>query len=338
MSIADRRLPRAPHVPPDAYRQVLERLRSDDGLWRRRVAAIRPQVTQLQQNREREVRRLLGQDRFDRWRRHVKSNPARRVDPVLQDLGVNQQAVISLNQDLQRRLTDLLSTTLFTPSIDELPGVTLPVMASVFRPPFAGMHSDDSVDLISTQGLGDTSFSVDPTTRVDVSSGSAEASVRTQNPSAGDDDGVLAISEAWVGFFYRTPREGPLRIVVNARATMVQHSVTLTDEWGWSKGLIHQGTVIEFRCTSPQSVVQGVAVTTEVLRQETSGTFTDTPLPSNAPVRLGFTTDGRFQAGTDVWVEVAAAAIEANFVNDVSVDSKTTGRWVIESVSVASSS
>lgn len=336
---SERRFNRPLQVPPDVHRRVLKRLRDGGAAaWRERLSVYTSEAERVLRDHRGEVLRLFGADRYERWRRHVESRPPERSSAVLRELGVDQRQLLALNAGLRRVLHEMASQTIFTPPVDQLPDVVRPATASVFRPPFPGMHTDAEIEAESYGGPHaalpiEARFSGEPTTSVDVATGRVEASLRTTNPRASDSDFVSAFSQAWVGFFYRTPRHSPLTIVVKARPTAVKHHVTLSDEWGWSSSTTHQGTAVEFKCTGPDSHFQGLAVTSEVFREETSGTFESQPLPTTT-VELEFSTGGSFPAGTDVWVEVGAGSIELNFANDVSVETVTTGRWVIASVQV----
>ena len=337
-----RRVPRPAEVRPEVHGKVLERLRARDRARGDRWRTLRRELDRLQSQHHDERLRLFGRDGLERWRRDPRSRDPETAGLVLQELGVDPSALQALTRGLRDRVRELIPDLSLPGVLDQWEEVGPPPLPTVVRPPFAGLHTGDFVDAWSLGGPHDLfaiepRFSAEPIHSANVTSGRTEATVGTSNPRAGDRDWIYAVSWAYLGFFYRTPRSGRLRVTISARAVDVAHSVTFTGEFGFSIGWVSHLNVLELKCTGPDADFGAGAEMSRFDKTfEADGSLSAQPLAPDSQRVVTLSTGGSFPADTDVWVEVGTSSFQMNHANDVSMSSRVSGVWSIDSVTLGS--
>ncbi len=365
-------LPKHPAVPAGVHERVEQRRRHSPHAAKEALGRLIPKLHSAHLAGQERVSNQLGADEFQRLfaGRPTASRTARGSDnraaasataaglerlrdirvgesrAFLGQLGLRPDHVKGVLADANRDLIDVVAEVTFDRQPDLLDTVDIPEPLDIRRPPYPGFSTDEAAinnggyfhifRPWSWRNVGGH-FEVETIMRIDPPSGSVESTINARDPRAADWDDLVALAQAFVGFWYQMPTAGRVEVIVEAVPDPGSyHSLSLTNELGWSTSSVTQQNGIALRCTGPDSEFFTATLLTEFVKDgETEGSWFVSPFGADDTRWLRMSSTTSFPAGSFVFIEVGNDTLQTAAANDVSVVSVSAFTWTFNSIRVS---
>jgi hypothetical protein len=198
----------------------------------------------------------------------------------------------------------------------------------LFRPPFFGfLFSDD----IFTFG----GFRADRLLHLHPPSGLVGNECTMDLDNA---DGLAlahVISESQIAFAFTPPTAGVIEVLIDAQSTIGRHSMSIADEFGFSKAQCHQHTYLMINVLHPNVPEHSLALMSTLSRETDGDDVTaDQSLTSGQHYFAQIFSSGPVPAGQSVIITAGARSLDKCYTNDMELHSRSNFQWFISSVEV----
>jgi hypothetical protein len=160
--------------------------------------------------------------------------------------------------------------------------------------------------------------------------------LRLDDDDASDFDVAAVGADTQITFFYRTPRTGLVEVTVNAVCGKANHSLRVSDEWGFSSSKVTQTASFMSHVLHPNVNAPSYSFLSRMVHDKDTSTHRDeNPFLPGQHVRTSpMISDGPVPAGT--WVEIRAGMHSEDdaFTDDMAVQSASTHSWFVSRVDV----
>lgn len=197
----------------------------------------------------------------------------------------------------------------------------------LFKPPFFGFLF--SHDIVTT---GD--FRADWLPRLHPPSGLVGNECTMDLDDAGNWNVAHVIGEAQIAFAFKPPVAGIIEVLIDAQSTIGTHSLTIEDEFGFSKAWCDQHNYLMMNVLHP-NVPEPSLAEMSTMSKETGGkdlTANQSNLASGQHFFAQLLSSGPVPAGQTVIITVGTRSFDICYSNDMRLHSRTNFQWFISSV------
>ena len=260
----------------------------------------------------------LAQQRRERFRKEVGDPKA--VEPIFRDWR-ETIAGIYLDKD------DLGNKVVPTEEVPEAIRLHKTNPWTIRRPPYSGWQRGWWSDVNGYRASFENA--------VDQRAGEVETMGLLTNNNADDFDFAFSRVDAQIGFWFRADRPGIVEAWIEGQSIRGNHSLSLSDEWGWSDHETNQRNFLMMHVIHPNVERVSLSLMSWYDNTRLSGVYANSYLVPGGTYWGHVFSDGALPANTWVWVRAGTRSGNHSFSNDVSVwRSRVDFEWFIRSVQI----